>query len=305
MFECRGIARRVSANWVEISELPIGMWTEDYKRALMRMMAADKRSKVRGVDYFTEHHTDGEVLFKVKVDADFLDKLQEGGVLNMDGGLLGGRRGRPPLGEDGDGDEDGDEDRDLGDGGGVRAEGWEGGDDEVLSDDTMRFFRLKRRIFANNMHCWDPEYRSIVRYDDEAHIMDSFYPVRLDLYERRKAEMIRTLRVDVAAIDNTIDFVEHVINGRLVIMGRPQADIVDDAKALGLESVKKLLSMKVLNLTTESVTRLEHEHARVKAQLDDLQRTPTKDIWRTELLELRELLVAECGDPAVPAVEVV
>jgi hypothetical protein len=288
------------------------MWTEDYKRALMHMMS-DKQS-TRGVDYFTEHHTDGGVLFKVKVDADFLDKLQEGGVLNMNGGLRRSIGAEGAAGEEGDGegdededgddegDDKGDEDGDSGDGGGGRADGWEGSDDEVLSDDTMRFFRLKRRIFANNMHCWDPEYRSIVRYDDEAHIMDSFYPVRLDLYERRKAEMIRTLKVDVAAIDNSIGFIEHVIDGRLVIMGRPQADIVNDAKALGLQSVKKLLSMKVLNLTTESVTRLEHEHARVKAQLDDLQRTPTRDIWRTELLELREMLVAECGEPAVEVV---
>ena len=65
----RGVITQSSDTSVSITELPIGVWTNSYKKYLVDMM---KKGKIQS---FVENHTTTKVSFDVKVDASDLERL--------------------------------------------------------------------------------------------------------------------------------------------------------------------------------------------------------------------------------------
>lgn len=75
-FNLQGLVQRTSKTTVEITELPAGRWTTDYKEHLFRMIE-------RGfIKKFAEHHTTENVCFIVTAREKSIDKMTE-----MKGGL--------------------------------------------------------------------------------------------------------------------------------------------------------------------------------------------------------------------------
>ena len=70
-FITRGLAKRVSKTMVEITELPVGMWTGKYKNYLMKKQAKGKISS------FSENHTTTDVSFKIRMSASMLEKAEK------------------------------------------------------------------------------------------------------------------------------------------------------------------------------------------------------------------------------------
>ena len=70
---CTGNVTRLSNDTVEISELPIGRWTKDYKDYLMKM--ADRG----GLRELTENHTENSVSFLLRLRPDAIDSLERSG----------------------------------------------------------------------------------------------------------------------------------------------------------------------------------------------------------------------------------
>ena len=65
----RGVITQSSDTSVSITELPIGVWTNSYKKELVDMM---KKGKIQS---FVENHTTTKVSFDVKVNASDLERL--------------------------------------------------------------------------------------------------------------------------------------------------------------------------------------------------------------------------------------
>ena len=69
-----------------------------------------------------------------------------------------------------------------------------------------------------------------------------------------------------------------------------EADAAVEAADAAVKDYAYLLSMPISSLTRERKLKLEIEAAALRKQLDELKRTHTQDIWRRELVELREAL---------------
>ena len=83
-FTVRGCYREVDENTIEITELPVRVWTQTYKAFLETMLPAAPDSKDAGmVKDFRENHTDREVSFTVVFADGVLAAMQaeKGGVL--------------------------------------------------------------------------------------------------------------------------------------------------------------------------------------------------------------------------------
>ena len=78
-FITNGRIARLTRSSVEISELPYGEWTENYKALLCGMA---EKGLIRG---FSEHHTFTRVRFVVACSEQFLDEM-----VQQPGGLLAG-----------------------------------------------------------------------------------------------------------------------------------------------------------------------------------------------------------------------
>lgn len=76
-FISRGNAQRTGKTTIEISELPYGKWTDDYKDTLCKMV---EQGLIKG---FTENHTNQRVKFILTAPIETVDKLEEAGFANL------------------------------------------------------------------------------------------------------------------------------------------------------------------------------------------------------------------------------
>ena len=99
---------------------------------------------------------------------------------------------------------------------------------------TRKKFRLDATLSTTNMHLFDESGR-IRRFGSPAAILARFVPLRLDLYNKRRAHMMRRLRAELGLLEAKESFIEAVLDGRLVVSRRSRADVVADLLAMGLK----------------------------------------------------------------------
>lgn len=74
-FISRGIVKRISTSTIEVTELPIGKWTNDYKEMLCTMLI---KGEIKG---FTEEHTTDKAKFVIKIPQSLLDEYEKSGLI--------------------------------------------------------------------------------------------------------------------------------------------------------------------------------------------------------------------------------
>ena len=154
--------------------------------------------------------------------------------------------------------------------------------------------------------------------------MDTFFDVRLKLYDARKDYLIRKLTEEWEMLDNKVRFILAVVHGDLVVSNRRKADILKDLRDQGYKTFtvnKKrsevsdsssnednsdngneissddldrgydyLLSMKIWSLTLERVQALTNEKNLKRKELEMLMDKRPEDIWLNDLDELEHAL---------------
>ncbi|KIM47986.1 hypothetical protein M413DRAFT_22556 [Hebeloma cylindrosporum] len=83
-YDVFGVVKKLNDTTVEITELPIHKWTQNYKTELEQMIAGDKEKEKEGVikDY-KEHHDNLNVHFIVTMSAKDLEKAEAQGLLEF------------------------------------------------------------------------------------------------------------------------------------------------------------------------------------------------------------------------------
>mmetsp|Transcript_46514 Transcript_46514/g.101189 ORF Transcript_46514/g.101189 Transcript_46514/m.101189 type:complete len:590 (+) Transcript_46514:3-1772(+) len=77
-YECVGVHHKTSSTMLQITELPLKKWTQDYKEFLHTLLpGSEKRGKLQVHDV-REYHTENKVHFEVRMDAAKLKGLEEG-----------------------------------------------------------------------------------------------------------------------------------------------------------------------------------------------------------------------------------
>ncbi|CDW56276.1 DNA topoisomerase 2 [Trichuris trichiura] len=74
-FVCFGNVARISPNTIEITELPIGTWTQTYKESVLEPMLYGSELKQPLITDFKEYHTDTTVRFVVKVKPENMESV--------------------------------------------------------------------------------------------------------------------------------------------------------------------------------------------------------------------------------------
>jgi hypothetical protein len=64
----KGVWRRIDDNTLEITELPIRVWTQTYKEFLEKCLLPSGKSETPLIQSYKEYHTDTMVHFVIKCD---------------------------------------------------------------------------------------------------------------------------------------------------------------------------------------------------------------------------------------------
>ncbi|MEW5304966.1 MAG: hypothetical protein WDW36_007539 [Sanguina aurantia] len=180
-FHASGLALvepQVSDLKVEITELPVRKWTQDYKEYLEGLVKPEAKDETPSVVDYREHHSDANVHFEIHMAP---GKMAE--ALAVAGGL-------------------------------------------------EARFKLVTKFATSNMMLFN-KHGEITHYHSPEHIVDEFYGLRLEYYERRRLNMLKDAEAEQVRLDNKARFIAAVVGQTLLVSGRKRAHIEADMEVQG------------------------------------------------------------------------
>jgi DNA topoisomerase-2 len=228
-YTSKGVYKWLDDTTLEISELPVGCWTENYKEFLEELITKNNPH----LKSFESHYTAKNVKFILKV-GDYEDKDKMINELNLSS---------------------------------------------------------NKNLSLNNLHLFTSR-GNIKKYGNIAEILKEWFSIRIYKYHTRKEKQLKKMRDEFLIISNKIRFIIDVIEGHILIMNKKMKEIEDKLVERGFDkyedSYNYLLQMPIYQLTAEKKEKLEMEVAKLKEEIEKLEKTSIIDIWENELTVLLE-----------------
>jgi DNA topoisomerase-2 len=260
---------------LRITELPIGKWTDDYKKFLDGLIPDTGKSKKsleneKGkkkkipqktiIDY-VNNSSDKDVDFTITFEKGFLNSLQ-----------------------------------------------W---DEDENIDGIEKFFKLttSKGLSYNNIHLYNSK-NQIKKYDNVYDIFDEFYKIRYQLYVDRKEYLLNELSNELSILKSKMRFIQDVMNEKIQIYKRKRVDIIQDLlkeeylmvhegriidfkSNMNPEEVKYydyLIKMSIYLFTEDEIEKLQSKIQNLTDEYDSLSKKTIEEIWLSELDNLLEYL---------------
>jgi DNA topoisomerase-2 len=146
---------------------------------------------------------------------------------------------------------------------------------------------LTKTIHTSNMYLIGPN-GAVKKYASPEEILVDYIEVRLGLYKKRKAWLLKELAAEIHWLDEKARFIRGVISGEFRVMNVPLADIEKQmAKHKFAEDIRpKLMDIKTYQYTREEVQKLEAACATRKREHAQLHGTTVVQLWKNNLSEI-------------------
>jgi len=243
-------------NTITINELPVGVWTKDYKGFLDEMASfeklkdGEKVSKAMEYAYtddgkpvlkgFDDLYTDEEVKFILYFDEDTYEDMK------------------------------------------------------AHPEDFEKRFRLTSSWRTSNMVAFDTEMK-IVKYGRVGAMLEAFYGPRLEAYERRRVREMERLEAEAVEADAKARFIRAVLEGSLDLRRATDSEIVEAMKkhslpagAAGSETVDGwdyLLRLRMDRVKATAVADAEAAVVAARAAVAELKSTTAGQLWLKDLAD--------------------
>ena len=166
--------------------------------------------------------------------------------------------------------------------------------DSYLEQEANGFTRFEnafkmvtsKPLAITNMYAFNHKGQ-IHKYDTVIDILDEFYTVRLDFYQKRKDYILGKLQADIDLLKNKIRFVKSVVSEEIKVHKMKKADLEDYlCKEKYLKYEEKydyLIKIPIYNFTTDMVSQLENDVKIADDKYKKIFETDAKDMWLHEL----------------------
>ena len=266
-FISKGIYEVINDTSIRITELPIGKWTDDYKKFLdsllpeMKTKSPDNHKKSKNtkniLDY-KNNSSDVDVVFTITFEKGFLNSLQWDEDENIDG------------------------------------------IEKFFKLTTSKGLSLK------NIHLYNNKGQ-IKKYNNLCEIYDEFYIERYELYAKRKEYELSELNNELMILKSKMRFIQDVIDDKIVVYKRKKCDIINDLLQYEYIQVQSgrvietvngnntnnydyLIKMSLHLFTEEEIVRLDEKINRIQGEHDILENMTIEEIWLSECDELLKAL---------------
>ena len=278
----KGCYRKISDNKLEIYELPIGQWSDDYKQTLETLLHDydGSNSKKTGKEpakskkTSTDKSPTGGPLKDYK---NYSTETEVHFVLEFMPGIL---------------------------------TKWEQDTNDYNSLNKIeKELKLSSSKYTNmsNMYLFN-EKGAINKYNSVIDVMEEFYHTRLVTYQKRRLYQLNQLQLQLNIISAKYKFILEFINDELVIIKRKKIDLYQDLETRNypkynskMEMMKStdedsnmvyynyLVKMSIDTLTEEKLEELSKEIDSIKVQIDYLENITPHTMWKNELNEFSDI----------------
>ncbi len=148
--------------------------------------------------------------------------------------------------------------------------------------------KLIKSIGLSNMVLLDSNGFPI-KYESANEIMETFYAMRLPIYQKRKDHMLNVITDDILLCNEKIKFIQAVLGGKLVIMNKKKADIKSQMDSLNI-SYSVYENSKLSHLSEDDILDLMKDIKDKESLFDQINKTSIKQMWLNDLKELDDSL---------------
>ena len=139
------------------------------------------------------------------------------------------------------------------------------------------------------MHMFDQDCK-LHKYTNVHEILQAFYNVRLEIYEKRKQYLLTDMRNKLVKLSNRAKYIQETLAGTIdlrrmksnavneLLTNKQYAKIDDD--------YKYLIKMPMDSVTEENVAQIMKEKETTEKEIDVLSKTRVQTLWSRELTKL-------------------
>ncbi len=164
--------------------------------------------------------------------------------------------------------------------------------------ELISLFKLSSSLSTSNMHLFNHKMR-IHKYESAEEILDEFFAVRLEFYQKRKDSLIRELEHRLQVLSNKVRFIRYVKSAKtntVDILNMTTAELSSHLSDKGFDMLpsddpefKYLVSMPIRTITTENANKLAREQTETQTELDTVRATEIKTMWINDLNQIRSI----------------
>jgi DNA topoisomerase-2 len=156
-----------------------------------------------------------------------------------------------------------------------------------------KLLKLYTTNTTTNMHLFDSN-DILQKYENITDIIDSYYHVRLNLYQDRKDYLINALEKELLLLSNKAKYIKENLDGTIDLRKKKKEEVIDMLLAKGYDKLdgdteyKYLVKMPMDSVTEENVEKLLKDKGNKENELEEIKNTTINKMWISELNILRE-----------------
>jgi DNA topoisomerase-2 len=163
------------------------------------------------------------------------------------------------------------------------------------------------------MHLFDAN--DILRkYEKVSEIIDDYYETRLKLYKDRKEYIINSLEKELILLSNKSKYIKEILDGTIDLRRKTKEQVTQILEEKGYPKINEkeqeqekeqntekeqnkepgfnyLIKMSMDSVTDEKINMLLKNKENKEIELDIIKNTPIKEMWKSEIIALKELYI--------------
>ena len=156
-----------------------------------------------------------------------------------------------------------------------------------------KMLKLYTTNTTTNMHLFDADDK-LQKYNNVTEIIETYYGVRLNLYQERKNHMIIAFENELVLLSNKTKYIKEVLDGTIDLRKKKREEVTEMLAKKGFDKMdddgdyKYLVKMPMDSVTEENVEKIMKDKAIKESELDKLKKTTINQMWLSELEKLKE-----------------
>eukprot|EP00929_Paragymnodinium_shiwhaense_P100316 TRINITY_DN6255_c0_g2_i1.p1 TRINITY_DN6255_c0_g2~~TRINITY_DN6255_c0_g2_i1.p1 ORF type:complete len:2100 (+),score=564.25 TRINITY_DN6255_c0_g2_i1:317-6616(+) len=271
-YESVGVITRKGRTRVEVTELPVRRWTQDYKDWLLEQLPQSGAEKRASIVEFREHHTENTVHFFITMTPDKVAAAERMGVEKFFK-LRGGLSSTNMVLFDSDG----------------KIKKYDTPEDILVEFAQVRLDVYEKRK-AHNIKKME---REVAVLTDKAKFIKLVVEEKLIVEKRKAKDLCVEMREFELRTMRELDALGPGHDAESKSAAKLEADkaaTAGEPADNGGAGYNYLLSLKMWTLTEERMKKLLEQAEQRKVLLEDLRKTPVEELWERDLQRLESSL---------------
>ena len=149
-----------------------------------------------------------------------------------------------------------------------------------------KMLKLTSNISSTNMHMFNKDCK-LRKYASVEDIIEDFYDVRLEMYNKRKKQLIKDLEHKLVKLSNRAKYILATLDGSVDLRRKNAATVHELLTSKGYDLLdgdfKYLIKMPMDSVTQENVDKILKEKTDAETELEILKKTTLEKMWLSEL----------------------